>query len=695
LKPNRIWKNILFIGLQSLLVLFIIEWIYRGSIGGTIFWLYENSKPSVYNLIFLFVLFLGLRIFKLKPYLIISFIISTILLLLSFASHEKQGIRGEPILPNDLLLGSEAKKMLEYFDTGLILSVIIYICIVVTFVIFLWKFSIKDELGFKKRIPLFLFLITFIILFQMEYTTGGSKFKDVFNIEYNSRDQKFSYERNGLIAGFLMNLRYLGFDTSIGYNQKKINNTVKNIKFETVESDENPDVIMIMSEAFWDPTIMEDLVINKDPLPNFHQLIKDYTSGSLTVPVFGGSTVSTEFEVLTGMSTQFLPPGIVPYVQYVNKPVPALPYLFKESGYDVTGIHSYHHWFYERSTAYKYLGFDEFISLEYFDNPKYTATFIHDSSMNEEILKKLDSNQNPKFIYAVTTQNHGPYSMDPKIDYSDWEIGLKSGGALSKESESILKTYLHNLEEIDGELNKLLEEIQKRNRKTIVVFFGDHLPLLGDDYQVYREANYYQEINNYEEYLKMYTTPVLVWDNFTNERRDVDLGSSFLGAYTLNAAGVKGNSITNYLNQIYSEQSLVRIPREDYWKSEKLNEDIIDNLKLLQYDALSGKQWGINKEELKISDNYRIGYTDPKINSVSEETLESKKVLKVYGQGFTGRSEVYINDKLVNKITGNPQELILPFSARYKKNIDIEVRVVDSYGNVLSKSNTYQYPIND
>lgn len=674
-----------------MIVLLFIESIYRGSVVDSIVWSYERTRAFTYNLFQLYLLFLALRIFKIRLYLISSLIITSLLTLLSFASNIKQSIRGEPVLPTDLRLGSEARNMLEFFSLKSI-SILLLFVLLVIFLLFIImrKVQINNDLSWKVRTLSLIFMASFVSFFYFEYIKGETEIKEFFMIEYVSWDQKVSYQNNGILSGFLLNYRLISQNEPVGYNEAKVKALSKKIKYETVENSEKPNVIMIMSEAFWDPTVMSNLVYNKDPLPNFHRLTEEYTSGLLNVSVFGGSTVNTEFEVLTGLSTQFLPPGVIPYVQYVDKPIPALPYLFRDSGYETSGIHSYHHWFYQRSNAYKYLGFDQFVSLEYFDNPIYPKAFIHDKSMSDEILKKLKSNDKPNFIYAVTTQNHGPYSMDPNKDYSDWEFGLKDGNELSKESVNILNALFDNLEEIDQELMNLINEINKMDRKTMIVFFGDHLPLLGEDYQVYRETNFFNDSGTYQEYQKMYSTPVLIWDNFSDNNEKINLGSNFLGALTLDRAGVKGNNVTNYLNQTFKEGNVTKIPREDFLDVAKVDETVLSDLELMQYDIIFGKQWGIAEKDIyKISKKYRLGYENPQIESIEREKLKGKQVLKIIGTNFPSRCEVFIDGEQVEKISGSTTEIFVPVPDK-EGEYSIEVRVLDSNNNVLSKSNKFK-----
>ena len=75
-----------------------------------------------------------------------------------------------------------------------------------------------------------------------------------------------------------------------------------------------PNIIVIMNEAFSDPSVLGDFTTNEDYMPFVHSLLDgaDNTiSGHLNVSVKGGNTANTEFEYLTGASMAFLPYGSI------------------------------------------------------------------------------------------------------------------------------------------------------------------------------------------------------------------------------------------------------------------------------------------------------------------------------------------------------------------------------------------------
>ena len=68
----------------------------------------------------------------------------------------------------------------------------------------------------------------------------------------------------------------------------------------TVSAGKEPNIICILLESFIDPYDVNFLQMSEDPIPTFHSLEQNFTTGYLTVPVVGAGTANAEFEVLTG-----------------------------------------------------------------------------------------------------------------------------------------------------------------------------------------------------------------------------------------------------------------------------------------------------------------------------------------------------------------------------------------------------------
>jgi phosphoglycerol transferase MdoB-like AlkP superfamily enzyme len=680
--------------IQSFFTVFFIEVLYRGGFGPAFQWTLEYTRPFTYNFILLFTLLASFHIFNRKLYIAFSFLLSIPLLFLGLSSQVKQGIRGVPVLPTDLSLAAEAKSMAEFFSATLLFWTIVGVITLTLIIIFLvYKVPNQKKFNGIKLISSLVLFVSFLIILRIESTSDTSFLKRNLMIIYQMTDQKLTYQQDGVIGGFVQNLKWLKQEKPEGYSASAIKEITSKSEVPNYTTDnEKPNIIMIMNEAFWDPTVMENVVFNKDPIPYFHQLEKEQSSGSLIVPVFGGSTVNTEFEALTGLSTQFLPFGSIAYLNFVKKPLPSLPYILREQGYDTTAIHSWHHWFYDRSGVYKDLGFDRFISVEYMEEPLAFGPFYHEKSVTDEILKKLklDNEGKPNFIFSVTTQNHGPYATDQKYSFANIETHLKGDASFSDAAENMLEVYSDNLTEIDKELERLINAVNEMDQKTMIVLFGDHLPLLGNNYQVYQEADYYKDTKSYEEYLRMYSTPLLIWDNFSDRKDDLNIGSTMLTPLILERAGLNGNYLTDYLLTKYQNGEFSNIPRQDFLAEEKIDNKTLEELKMLQYDILFGKMYGTEDKKIETSKDYRLGYSNPKVTGISTAKNEGKKVHVIKGQNFTYKSYVYINGVEADKISGDATKIIIPFT-KLKKGAEIIVKVIDQNEKVLSNSKKYIY----
>ena len=78
-------------------------------------------------------------------------------------------------------------------------------------------------------------------------------------------------------------------------------------------SDFKPNIIIIMNEAFSDLQQTFNLKCNKDAIPFFHQLCEKYPHGISYSSVRGNNTCSTEFELLSSVSTALTAKGAVKF----------------------------------------------------------------------------------------------------------------------------------------------------------------------------------------------------------------------------------------------------------------------------------------------------------------------------------------------------------------------------------------------
>ncbi|WP_243109318.1 MULTISPECIES: LTA synthase family protein [unclassified Dehalobacter] len=547
---------------------------------------------------------------------------SVLLILLAVTNTVKKQFLGDPLFPWDFGRFNQVYNLLPKIS-GEVVPVLVLLGVVIILFILAGTFLIpKDHLRLRTRICVLVgvgILIPVLVFYR--HTPIQTLFK-MAEIEHIYWVQTQNSLQNGFLLGFMMNTEYVMVFEPTGYSEETIDKIIAGDKASSSamvasvqDSGMKPDIVVILDESFWDPTRLPNVVFSEDPLPNFRELSNEGTSGEILSPVFGGSTANVEFEFLTGLSTNFLPQGAIAYQQYVTKSLPALPSLLQRYGYETTAIHPYHSWFYDRDKIYPLLGFQHFYSLEDFSGAEIDGEYIGDMEVSKRIIQELQTADQPEFIFAVTMQNHGPYPADRYNDHA-----VSTSGSLTSEGKGILDTYAEGVQDADTSLAFLTDYLRESNRPTIVVYFGDHLPFLGKDYQVYKETSYITRNENEwstGDTLKMKSVPLIIWSNDQPDTAEITadkslagavkkiqrtsnlglISSSFLGAYLLEQLNYPKNAIFDYTGrmadvlpvygktvfvdqygQVYNElPSSFQETKEDYW--------------LLEYDLLFGKQY--------------------------------------------------------------------------------------------------------
>ncbi|MDE2307395.1 MAG: LTA synthase family protein [Xanthomonadaceae bacterium] len=244
---------------------------------------------------------------------------------------------------------------------------------------------------------------------------------------------------------------------------------------------ELPDIVVVQSESFFDPTSMRGYE-RSNFTPNLRRLAAHGISGKLHVPTFGGGTIRTEFEVLTGLSLRYFDDLQFPYLQMNHKRVPSMVHALDAHGYETVAVHGNDPAFWNRTAALKALGFDRFVSKSSFPAaaPK-DGKYMADSAMTDEIMAQLKDSGPPQFIFAISIEAHGPYDVDPSHLAERDAIAVPAGVTGSARRE--LQNYLYHIGHADAELGRLVAWLARRKRPSLVLFYGDHLPALTNAYR--------------------------------------------------------------------------------------------------------------------------------------------------------------------------------------------------------------------
>ena len=166
-----------------------------------------------------------------------------------------------------------------------------------------------------------------------------------------------------------------------------------------------------------------------------------------------------------------------------HKTVPGLVRALKQRGYETIALHGNDPAFWNRSTAFKALGFDRFVSQSSFPaDAAMDGKYMADSAMTDEILAQLKQAGPPQFIFAISIEAHGPYDVEPAHAAERDAIAVPAG--ITGKDKRELQNYLYHIGHADAELGRLVAALAARPRPSLVLFYGDHLPGLSDSYRI-------------------------------------------------------------------------------------------------------------------------------------------------------------------------------------------------------------------
>ena len=430
------------------------------------------------------------------------------------------------------------------FFKGIIMFAIMYI--------FIYK---DKKLKIKNRI---VGIIVSLLLIVLPFNLKDFMVEKIYDENYDEIILSNNIVNKYYELGFFQGLFYSEFIENynkIDYNQEEVVSKLNEFN-DITTGDIKPNVVYVLSESLSDlETIVGDQIEFDKELLTYN----NKQSFDMLVTSFGGSSVNTEFQILTGASINFYPSTYLAYTQlYTNSSTAKYPNLiheFKKNGYTTEYITPWSKESYNSSYVYDLFGTDKKIYGSDLTDSYNKGMFVADSYMMDKIVSELSDG--PKFLMVATGQNHMPCD---KNRYNNYDINV-TRTTFSEEDTDLLRCYAQGVYDANKELNRLYEEINKLDYPTIVVLYGDHLPYIintkGED--VLAKTNYLQN----DKYLnKKYTTPVFIISNYDIELPEVDyMNASYLGAYLVNNIGL---DISNYFKYIYSISKEIPIFNRNY-----------------------------------------------------------------------------------------------------------------------------------
>lgn len=350
-----------------------------------------------------------------------------------------------------------------------------------------------------------------------------------------------------------------------------------------VTKNATPDIILILNESFYDLKQITEPNTDIEYMSAINELSNKITGYAIS-PNYGGGTNCSEYELLTSNSLCLMP-NITPFnVLDMSNANTIVSYL-KSLGYVTLGAHSEPSINYCRGTAYTAIKFDQIYFDDDFKDKEYyyDRYYETDQSLYKNLIKWYeDMDENPRFMYLLTIQNHGAYNLSDDgydIVHTQNDYG---------ENTSSVNEYLTSIYLSDQYFGELIEYFRQVDRDVIVCMLGDHAPSFAKDIADR------DDLTESEKILNLRSVPFVIWANYDLETIDLEqnkISMNYMIPTLLEVAGIKLSPFYDYMltlrNTIpimttygkYMDSNLV----EYNYEEENEYKDIIDQYFRMEY----------------------------------------------------------------------------------------------------------------
>ncbi|MCI5873383.1 MAG: LTA synthase family protein [Clostridiales bacterium] len=624
-KPHseKFYKRIAFLNKYSLIfhfilacfLIFVIEVISRRNLVSAITFLNNHTLAFLYNALIIFASLTLVYLTKYRAQL--RLLISGLWIFLGTVNGLILSNRVTPFSYTDLKCISDLFQMQNttYFTAT---EATIVVSVVVAFFVFLGLFFAKGPKYQGKRhavlVPVSILVFVFV---GIPVTTQAAQSSNILASYFSNIAQ--GYSDYGFVYGFSTSVVGRGMNKPADYSEETIDaigTLVNSASAKTnVDVENQPNIICVLLESFADPYEVNFLNMSEDPIPNFHYLEDNFSTGYLTVPVVGAGTANTEFEVLTGMSMQYFGTGEYPYKTILKQTdCESIASDLSRIGYGTHVVHNNTATFYSRNNAFSMMGFDSFTSKELMNITDYTpiGSWPTDDVLVGETVKAMDATEGQSdFVYTITVEGHGDYPTEKVLE----NPAILVTGAADEASNNQWEYYVNMIHEVDDFIGDLITAVDERGEDTIIVFFGDHLPTMGLTDEDMKSGS-------------IFKTKYITWNNMGLAKEDADITAYQLLAQVTGQVGIHEGTILRY-HQTQAD-----------------SETYLSGLENLQYDLLYGKRYAYNGEDLYPATELVMDVEDVAISSVRKNNYSD--TLTVYGSNFTKNTKIFVNGSKVS-----------------------------------------------
>lgn len=490
-------------------------------------------------------LFLGLALLVLSllthSLLAGNLIVGLAAVILALIDHYKMAITSTPLQIGDFSLAGRLGSIVRLNAQSITFSAqtVAAIAVMALWLALAWFFSRPLRLSWKWSLPaalapaLVLFLIFWVGADRLIFTPLQVPLDTLVT-------QSAANERCGVLLGLWRSAR----GTTQVYTQEYSQETMEALlaqareELSAGESErdrERPNIILILSESFFDVTTLPGVTYDGDPLAEFHALQEEGVSGTFYSRTVGYGTCNIELEILTGINTSLLSgENLYSMDPELFTRLPTVPGLLRENGYETIMFHLFDDSIYNRTPIFQAIGFDQLYFSGDFaaidpdaaeaDYWAYMAEqvsggYYSDSYMTDLFIDLYEQQgaDGPLFLYGISMENHTPHDG---TKYADDGYTVAFTSPLSGEAAGVLADVSQGAANASAALGRLADYFREQEEPTVILFFGDHRPGLGLSDNV---SSVYSALDmipgssqsqwTAEQLAELHSTSYLIWSN--------------------------------------------------------------------------------------------------------------------------------------------------------------------------------------
>ncbi len=493
----------------TLTVIYLQPGLFRDSLRGIV------QLPSLIFLNLLPAMILVGILFALLGNLFAGAAISALVLeALSYANLLKMEGRNDPLVPSDLLLLRESVQAVGDYQLSLHpWCLALLVGSVLFFVLLAVKFP-SQKLRWPVRLTGVVILAGAFSVCMLTVYPDKVYYDALPGVSKSNVPQV--YNTYGFPYCFLHNFNLYPVDKPAGYDP----DVVKGWQGETLPaaSPVETNILFVMGEAFTDLSEEAAFAYSQEENPTYlYRLLADSDqaiSGHMVVSGFGAGTANTEFDVLTGMLTTMLSEKTSSSFRVVHRDIDSLARVYGEMGYQSFLVHPGQAWFYNRCSVYPHMGITDLSFVDSFSDPDYSGAYVSDAALGARLQEMVDARVGtaPVFGYVTTIENHQSYHYSKYAD--EQGLPVQTNRTLRAQAQEVLSVYFRGVSDTARMVYDLAQHLNSMDEPYMLVFFGDHRPMLGADYMAYREiGSKVGTEDDLQSMLYTYEVPYMIWCN--------------------------------------------------------------------------------------------------------------------------------------------------------------------------------------